>query len=139
MHEHKPIQKDHEMICASCGIVLASIIDLPELPDITNLININNYATQTTIHQKWNTDKTNYYNSQVLKVYNRLQKILEEEGLPLSFANHALKIIIMRNKGLWSFKWQVTTLIQTLESKNDIRLKDNIKRLRSKYNNAKGT
>lgn len=139
MHEHKPIQSDSELVCASCGVVLASTIELPELPDLHNLININNYTMQTTIHEKWNARKTSYYNFQVLKVFNRFQKILEKEQLPQSFANQALKTLIMRNKGLWSIKWQIMTLIQTLDAANPTVFKNAIRNIREEYRYAKGT
>lgn len=141
MHEHKPINHDHEIICSECGVVIAAVIEFPTVPTnpyfYQELQALTNITTQQ-YKQVWKT-KDKFYQEQCIKVYNRLHTIIDKEYLPEQYANEAMRIILARHKGLWSYKWQLITLIQVLQNTNDIRMRNHVRHIKELLKYANGT
>ena len=138
-HEHKPITKDNEIICIKCGTVLANTIEYPYIQP-TILQNLETHVKGHNIsYMSFGTTHEKYYTEQCIKVYNRLLQIIDRKHLPKSYANEAMRIILARKRGLWSYKWQLMTLIQLLINTNDVRLRNHIRHLKKEYEYAKGT
>lgn len=141
-HQHKPITNNDEIVCASCGVVLANTIEYPfaqkrsimllNIEQPTNAISNTNYKHFGNSHEK-------YYTEQSIKVYTRLRNICNKRNLPLSYASETMRVLMARKRGLWSYKWQLITLIQILSSTNDPRLKKHIRQLKKVSRDAKGT
>ena len=143
MHEHKPITHDHEIICSECGIVIASVIAFPNtnipLSFLSNYLQTNQgYAHKQQYASQW-FFKDEAKITHTKEVYDRLCKIIEKEHLPKQYAIEAMRIILARQKGLWSYKWQLITLIQVLQNTNDIRMRNHIRHIKELLKTAIGT
>lgn len=145
MHVHDVEQKNQQLICRTCDVVLATVFEIPKIPadvlsdlGIIDTINSNSYQNAQYYTQVWKT-KEQFYVEQYRKVYNRLLSIIEKEHLPRSYANETMRILLLRKKGIWSFRWQITTLVQVLQNQHDIRLKNHIRHIKEQYRDARGT
>ena len=143
MHEHKPINHDHEIICSECGIVIATVIEFPTPIVIPQALSAmfhtdNQFERNQQYAPLWHTHDESKIN-QCMKVFDRLTRIIEKEHLPIQYAHEAMRIIMLRKKGLWSYKWQLITLIQVLQNTNDIRMRNHIRHIKELLKTAIGT
>jgi hypothetical protein len=64
-----------------------------------------------------------------LRVFTDILRICERVGLPKFYAEEAMRIIIKRNRGMFSFNWQVDALLEVLS--RDSRLTDRVAELQA--------
>jgi len=144
IHQHTPISTSDDIVCKTCGVVLAQAFEIPEiahnpifLQELQTIANRNKSGIAYSYSTKSANEK--YYMDQTIKVYLRLMDLSNKRYLPKSFANEAMRIILARKKGLWSYKWQIMTLIQVLQNIDSVRFKNHIRYYKEVYKNAKGT
>lgn len=141
-HQHNAITSNDEIVCSTCGIVLGNTIEYPYMPKQSTLfLNVEQH-TQSFAHTNYKdfgTSHEKYYAEQTIKVYTRLRDICNKRNLPLHFASDAMRVLLARKRGLWSYKWQLITLVQILSSVDDKRLSKHIRELKKVSKDAKGT
>jgi len=115
----KPIHKEHEICCPSCGCVLGSSADSqenekPQIP-VSYEMHLLGSAFDKTTKSSSSKERLLRKEEEVLK---QLVFITKSYALPEIFAIETFKILKKKNRGFWSEKEPIKQLINIL-SKDD--------------------
>ena len=136
----KPIQKDHELICPGCGVVLDTIFEQP-IQKTTNIgassLSVSLLGNTLEGNIKFHT-KRDYYQQTYEKALFRLASICNTFGIPEVFALETMKRIKLKEKGLFSFKEQVRQLLKILEKDDNYLFWKKALLIKKEYENVTG-
>jgi|SRR6185312_83220 len=140
LHEHKPIRKDHEICCSSCGIILELIPETIEMP-ISNFGGELVYPGLDKMMLGLGLERSMNWKSQTNEsirdyqnLLNNFKKLCNAENLPEYVAYETIKRLLKKKRGLYSYRLQIKELIDVLQDDN--RLVFKVRTIKLKYENA---
>jgi hypothetical protein len=146
LHKHILIVADHELLCKVCGQVMEKIYqdDTPQTSDNfwagldKMMIPL---SVQTKVGSRQHGFWVDHFDRKIInyyRIFDRLVNTCEKLGLPKTYANETMRILLKQNKHFWSYKGQLKILLQVIENTNDKRLERARKLVKKDLEKASG-
>jgi len=143
LHQHEPVQIEHEVCCISCGVVLGNISH--ELPISADLIvggeygypGLSKLMVGNVLEKSvnWKTQDMRQYRD-YQNLLNNLKTLCGKEHLPEYVAYETLKRLLKKKRGLYSYRLQIREMLDVLNDDN--RLVFKVRTIKEKYGTPVG-
>lgn len=146
MHRHILVVCDHEIVCRLCAQVIEPVYENSSAIQPDNFWSgLDKMMLAISVSQKVGSKQhgfwADHFDRNIINYYrisDRLLLTVEQMGLPKYYAYETMRLLFKTNKHFWSYRGQLKTLLEVMQTANDKRLAGHIKVIQKRLNNAKG-